>query len=461
MDEFSKLVDKYSKKKYPPAVEFGDIPDVMKYVPGAKLPKLGVHLGQRKLVLSEIQFMAKHPNKFCVYAGAAPSNKGYFLSQLFPETKFVMVDPRQFEIFVNENREVYKYGDESVSEIEVIDKKIVDNEDGEVLVEMVKKSKARLFLINGYFTNALAKKLEPLNANFVCDIRTRDRESTIPTDLDIIWNMAQQYNWVRILNPVASCVKFRTAFYQNQEKFMEDCEKPFYKSTFDLAKEFGVDFVSDYNNKKLNYLAGEVFLQAWPGPTSTETRLHVLRKDGFQVKEYDYFDYEDKLHFYNAVYRANVMHENEVAGGKEAKQLCVDYCNDCAIEVEIWKEYVEKCEKKKPTEKKIIEYMEKIAKYTKSLCGHQYHGNVRSEKEIKGNISEFEKEKEEKKGSGEKKDDNGRTVAVIIMIIVILLVVIVVVVDFLGKTDSENRFYYSQFSQNYRKLPIWTFCKYA
>ena len=61
--------------------------------------KIAVHWGQRKLLLSEIQFITLYwdnldvPIPILVYAGAAPGLHIPFLSQMFPEAEFHLYDP--------------------------------------------------------------------------------------------------------------------------------------------------------------------------------------------------------------------------------------------------------------------------------------------------------------------------------------------------------------------------------
>ena len=58
-----------------------------------------VHWGQRKLLLSEIEFLTMvGPDESIegatvVYAGAAPGTHVEYLSSLFPSVRFVLVDP--------------------------------------------------------------------------------------------------------------------------------------------------------------------------------------------------------------------------------------------------------------------------------------------------------------------------------------------------------------------------------
>lgn len=68
-----------------------------------------VHMGQRKLFLSEIQHLSAKLQKdepaIVVYSGSAPTNKAWAEHLLFPNVKFLFVDPNMFNIFFNEERE--------------------------------------------------------------------------------------------------------------------------------------------------------------------------------------------------------------------------------------------------------------------------------------------------------------------------------------------------------------------
>jgi len=56
------------------------------------------HWGQRKLLLSEIEFLTVFGQKgtLVVYAGAAPGTHTNYLADLFPSMDFLLVDPSEF-----------------------------------------------------------------------------------------------------------------------------------------------------------------------------------------------------------------------------------------------------------------------------------------------------------------------------------------------------------------------------
>ena len=62
------------------------------------------HWGQRKLFITELFFLTKYQNlgDVVIYAGAAPGNHIPFLTELFPQLKFILVDPNKFMISEND-----------------------------------------------------------------------------------------------------------------------------------------------------------------------------------------------------------------------------------------------------------------------------------------------------------------------------------------------------------------------
>ena len=64
--------------------------------------KTAIHWGQRKLLMSEIEFLLstlpKSQQCVVVYAGAAPGTHVRILADMFPSHLFVLVDPAPFTV---------------------------------------------------------------------------------------------------------------------------------------------------------------------------------------------------------------------------------------------------------------------------------------------------------------------------------------------------------------------------
>lgn len=86
-----------------------------------------IHWGQRKLLMSEIEFLTEYYNLFSenkyllVYAGSAPGTHIPFLSYLFPNLYFLLYDPAPFNIESNEKITIRNefFLDETVEELKL------------------------------------------------------------------------------------------------------------------------------------------------------------------------------------------------------------------------------------------------------------------------------------------------------------------------------------------------------
>jgi hypothetical protein len=340
-----------------PIITFDDIPDTkLKFVNGFKC-KSGVHIGQRKLFLSEIQFLTnfyiKNPQLlkskkivYVVYAGAAPAHHTFYLATYFPHIRFILVDPNRFELRVHKNYIVNTTIQTSIEfrNLLYLSGKY-ENKDAlprDKWIKTIKEDKHRIYIVEEYFTDDLARMFSELNPIFISDIRTNEEEDKLPTDQDFIWNNAMQYNWAHLIKPCALLYKFRMPFFETKTIKPSDYQI----QDFEISKSFGIDFIMDYNKGKFQYIKGDIYLQAFPGNASSESRLCVLGpfkstsayigELNFKNHYYNIQEYENKYFYYNTIQRTIVHHYNPFAN----KELGFDHCNDCAIECNIWHNYV-------------------------------------------------------------------------------------------------------------------------
>lgn len=138
--------------------------------------KSTVHWGQRKLMLSEIEFLTKYTSKsavyVCVYAGAAPGTHISFLSQLFPHVKFILIDPSEFSIEASHNINIRQE----------------------------------------FMTNSIAEEfIGTDNLLFISDVRSVDYRDVdrLTLEENIQRDMAWQSDWYKIMKPMAAMLKFR------------------------------------------------------------------------------------------------------------------------------------------------------------------------------------------------------------------------------------------------------------
>jgi hypothetical protein len=212
--------------------------------------KKGVHWGQRKLMMSEIQFInlfwnsQNVPNPIFVYAGAAPGKHIIMLSQMFPQITFHLYDPAEFSKGLHDGKKIFTY--------------------------------------QQLFTDEDAQRWSGRNdVFFVSDIRTADytkmgeQENEQAVDSD----MQMQQRWLQIINPVQAMLKFR------------------------------LPYPDRWPSTTYNYLFGYVMKQIWAPQTSTETRLIPIRNEQGQwiATEWDIKAYEERLFYHNTIIREKIL----------------------------------------------------------------------------------------------------------------------------------------------------------
>jgi len=240
--------------------------------------KKAVAYGQRKLLLSLVSFLSKHynpkevKNPILLYAGAAPGINIKIVNSLFPEFTLHLYDPMKFKIKMDVKKKIFTY------------QKKFDNET------------ARYW----------AKKNEN-NIFFVSDIRTADytkAKDLNENESQILEDMKLQREWVEIIKPIKSQLKFRLPYF------------------------------GDLRPKEVEYFNGILYRQPYCPQTSTETRLVLISPD-FKYKTYFCEKYQSQMFYHNIVVRESHKYENEFIDGEE---LINDW--DSCCEVSIWSDYL-------------------------------------------------------------------------------------------------------------------------
>jgi cap2 methyltransferase len=213
--------------------------------------KTAIHWGQRKLLMSEIEFLLlsmppKRKKCVVVYAGAAPGTHVRILADLFPSHLFVLVDPAPFT---------------------------------------VRPEKGRIVIHQCMFTDELAKgmraELEPKKHHllFISDVRSCDLDlhSEQVYNERINADMQSQAQWHKLLLPFKSMLKFRLP----------------------------------YAPGKTEYLSGGIHLPVWGPGSTTECRLVVDTHPNTQI--YDHVEHEQRMFHFNTVTRV-ALYKHSVRG---------------------------------------------------------------------------------------------------------------------------------------------------
>jgi hypothetical protein len=269
------------------------------------------HWGQKKLLLSEIQFFTRICKTLntkslkdyaVVYIGSAGGHHLPILYNLFPDLIWLLYDPAPF------SKEVMKHPTKDKS----------------------------VFVYNMYFTDDtlehVRKNCQGRKILFISDIRVETKEE------DIIKDMRNQAFWGTELNSPFMLHKFRLPYEEletipksNLQFKLND--KLFINPNLKITK-----------NKNMLYLKGDIYLQIFPPPYSGELRLFVEQKDGkYEFAEYDYLDIENRLVYFNSYIRPYFYCSNDDKICKEYKYINYipgyDTSVECLMEYKVVMDY--------------------------------------------------------------------------------------------------------------------------
>lgn len=324
--------------------------------------KSNTHLGQRKLLLNEMNFYNRLPKTPCliIYSGSAPGEHTPFILKHYPHIRFIFVDPnfhfmkeRHFEYIYKakgtgnleklksitqiknkrsadvkkmyEMNKRVKCGDKIINAFEVDEFGSIDNLLGinNKLTDNGTFEGSRVFIIQDYITPELVEEIKKrvYVDYYISDIRSEN------DDIGVLFDNALQFLVCRTLNCI-SHLKFVLPKYQEAREVPEWMTK-----TFNQCIEQGMDFLGEYfrqgDNPVYTYLKGEIFVQPWARGMSGETRL--LLQPNAEMVPYDAYEWRRKFNYYN-FYRA-------VPYGKAIKNMYCG-CQDCLLEQKIIKDLI-------------------------------------------------------------------------------------------------------------------------
>lgn len=267
--------------------------------------------GQKKLLLSEIQFFTricktlntKSLKDFTVvYIGSAAGHHLPILYNLFPDLIWLLYDPAPF------SKEVMKHPTKDKS----------------------------VFVYNMYFTDDtlehVRKNCQGRKILLISDIRVDPKEE------DIIKDMRNQAFWGTELNSPFMLHKFRLPYEE-----LETIPKS--NLQFKLNDKLFINpNLKTTKYKNMLYLKGDIYLQIFPRPYSGELRLFVEQKNGkYEFAEYDYLDIQNKLIYFNSYIRPYFYCSNDDKICKEYKYINYipgyDTSVECLMEYKVVMDY--------------------------------------------------------------------------------------------------------------------------
>jgi len=222
--------------------------------------KSTIHWGQRKLLMSEIEFLTlsiePETQYLVAYAGAAPGTHISLLAELFPDITWFLVDPAPFTCT-------------STDKI-IIRQELFTTEICNEVLKLAKKKNMEYLLIS--------------------DIRTADFEIDAKDIIEqkVKSDMNMQLEWYYHINPLMTMFKFRLPWYAGFTK----------------------------------YVLGDIYLPIWGPITTTETRL-IIKRDAKTIR-YDNKKYESQMFYFNTTLRPSVFTHYDIEYNNVCYDNCYD-----------------------------------------------------------------------------------------------------------------------------------------
>lgn len=256
------------------------------------MPLTNVHIGQRKLLLSEIQCLTRWQQEhsdlvdkgpIVLYVGAAPGTHLLLLSRMFPNAYFMLYDGAKFDRQLERYPQTFELNQTFVT------------------TDLIKTLKKRRF--TSPFT---ASRLV-----FISDIRLGAADAH-SFESGVTRDMQMQEEWMEILRPSMSLLKFRMSYHLK-------------------------------HGEAISYTKGDILYGIWPKETSGETRLLVRQRDIGTKQTYDFKYYEQSMFFHNKYARpycfTEAQHDKILKSFVFADKNNYCPCYDCMAELRTLQEY--------------------------------------------------------------------------------------------------------------------------
>ena len=278
--DLMRIKEDFDRKTLEPIYQMDQI-DQLPYRQVSKLIDANCHVGQRKLLLTEIQFYTNIKDNLVIYAGSAPGDHMSVILKMFPEMRFILIDPafhginhdyvivyQNLEIVSPDNVKTFIHNARSkdtrvqdhakrllaarfyspkLTDMAQYDtlhaaedfinkvstpttKAIIEHKSEfektlyETLIEDITNGNERIFIIQDYLTPELADLLSKafnskrVDFSFVSDLRS-NAFGDVPSDMDYVWNDALQLYTVMLLEPSHSMLKFHPPYFDKLDSY--------------------------------------------------------------------------------------------------------------------------------------------------------------------------------------------------------------------------------------------------
>eukprot|EP00761_Pharyngomonas_kirbyi_P010874 gb/GECH01010897.1/.p1 GENE.gb/GECH01010897.1/~~gb/GECH01010897.1/.p1 ORF type:complete len:467 (+),score=122.26 gb/GECH01010897.1/:1-1401(+) len=296
--------------------------------------KTVLHWGQRKLLMSEIEFLTEFSdpsvNETVLYAGAAPGTHIVFLATLFPNIRFILVDPADFRL-----------GDDN--RVSVVYEK--NEHDQESSISTQDNAEPRIKIIPDFFTDDTARRFRGKNVLFISDVRTASWSSMNREEVEeyVRKDNIAQARWHALLQPKRSMLKFRLPYLPGQTQYLAGyiylpVWGPQTTSETRLVPYKDInEFKCVEKNSREEQQEQEQFNEEEEDEKQTEMTFTDMVQcepgDNLPIQIYDNTKYGNQMFYFNTRTRSTYYPHNVTGEG-------IDHCFDCRSEIHILERYI-------------------------------------------------------------------------------------------------------------------------
>ena len=283
--------------------------------------KVMTKFGQRKLLISEIQFLTHFEGNFVIYVGSACGIHIKYLVALFPEKIFYLIDSSPHDRDLSALPNV-------IIQSTLFTNDLIDIILAEFIEHDIVVSKDVLFISDIRSQNAIPTK----NHN-----GQQDLEDSVLTDMNL------QMDWVLKLKPAHALLKFRLPYIVGMSEYVDT------KNT-------------------IRYLDGIILKQIYSPEQSSECRLiasYDSKLDSYPMTTYDCRLYENQMYFYNRYSRIRRVYiPDEIFNNvkKFRHDKIILRRAELSFECDVWKEYLEIFRKIDATPTRIVRLINDLTK---------------------------------------------------------------------------------------------------
>jgi len=304
-----------------------DVPHTLKYVHNARVSKTFSGSVARKTLITAMRFLNASTCEYVLCVGRLRKFNLHLFTKIYPGKKFLLVSDERFDVLVD-GRSHRDTPHEDIIQLLSARPTLANCEDvpDDQVREYIEDSPRRIFIFETYDLERIARMLQGLELDL---LYTNQTEHVVClSDMAVTIDMFHAYSLMRALRPRSTMLRVRMLRGTHEATSLQSKKL---QHAIDAARP-EIDFLRNYQNGVVEMFRGELYLQPWSNPSSTELCLVIPRENLDQPPiVYDAEDIDNRLCYYN-----NVVRSWACCGNPHADpQIGLCHCCECFLEADI------------------------------------------------------------------------------------------------------------------------------